>query len=210
MGCGSKDEAERDYGSNQIAGNHDPPAVETIQQHPGKRPYRNGGNSARQQNAGDNDAGMRKRHSQHKDSNIVEITADFADNLARPCVAIIAILAEQLEELVHQPAEIGDLWNERVESSYLTLSKRIRAMKLRGVCNNGDRVCARQLRATEPDASNYVKFCRIASADGFFELILTLTRKLTVCAMLHLDEAMIILVRRRTAQAKVGVSSCSV
>jgi hypothetical protein len=51
---------------------------------------------------------MGKRHGQRKDGDIIEIVANFADNLARPHKAIIAIPGEQLEEFAHQPAKLPD------------------------------------------------------------------------------------------------------
>ena len=41
-------------------------------------------------------------HGQREHRDIVEIVADFADHLAHPGVAIIAVAAKQLEKFAHQ------------------------------------------------------------------------------------------------------------
>ena len=111
----SEDEAERHQRAHEIAGNHDPFAVKPVEQHTSEWPHRDGWNGTRQKHAGNDHARMGERHGQRKDGDIIEIVANFADNLARPSKAIIAIPGEQLEEFVHQPAKLLDDGVDRVE-----------------------------------------------------------------------------------------------
>jgi hypothetical protein len=76
-------------------------AVQPIQQHPRHRAHGNGRNGARQQHSRDHQTGMSERHSQRENRNVIEIVANFANNLPHPGVAIIAIFAEKLEKVVH-------------------------------------------------------------------------------------------------------------
>ncbi len=69
-------------GAHEVAGDHEPFAVETIEQHSGERAHGDGREAAGQQDAGDHQAGMGKRHGQGEDGDVIEIVADFTDNLA--------------------------------------------------------------------------------------------------------------------------------
>lgn len=109
----SKDEAESDERADEIAGDHDPLAVPAIEHHSGQRPHGDRRDGARQQHAGHHHARMGKLHGQREDGDAVEVIADFADNLARPHEAIIAIPAKQLEEFAHQPARVREVLEER-------------------------------------------------------------------------------------------------
>jgi hypothetical protein len=71
-----------------------------------------------------------ERHGQRKNSNIVEVIADFADNLAGPHEAIVAIPAQQFEEFAHQPARLRGGWGAREEVLYL-ISLRVSKIGLR-------------------------------------------------------------------------------
>ena len=113
---GGKDEAQSDKRTNQIAGDHDPLAVEAVENHAGQRAHGDRRDGARQQHAGHHHARMGKLHGQGKDGDAVEVIADFADNLARPHEAVIAIPAEQLEKFAHQPASVRDSLDERAKA----------------------------------------------------------------------------------------------
>ena len=55
--------------------------TEAVKQDAGDWADGDGRNGARQQNAGDHEAGMRKRHGQREDGDVVEVVANLADNL---------------------------------------------------------------------------------------------------------------------------------
>ena len=110
-----ENKTERHECPHQVAGDHDFFAVEPVEQHAGDRPHCDGWNGARQQDAGDDQAGMGEFHGQRKDGDVIEVVANFADNLAGPGVTIIAIFAEELEKLVHQPATLPADWADGVE-----------------------------------------------------------------------------------------------
>ena len=94
----TKHETKRNNEPQQIAGDHHALAVETVKSHTGKRPGNDGG-----QRAGDHDAGhgqpgtgVRKGQAEHRD--VVEVVADFRNNLAHPRVAAVGVGSENLKE----------------------------------------------------------------------------------------------------------------
>ena len=108
--CHGENKAKRHQRANQVARDHNLFAVQPIEHHARDRAHGDRGDGSRQQNARDHQAGMRKRHGQRKNGNVIEIVANFANNLPHPGVAIISIFAEKLEKLVHQPATFPEAY----------------------------------------------------------------------------------------------------
>jgi len=111
-----KDEAESDHRADKIAGYHDAFAVEAVEDDTGERAHGDSWDCARQENTGDHHARMCECHGQRKDGNVIEVVADFADDLAGPHIAIVAIPAEQFEEIAHQLARSCDGFSEGSEA----------------------------------------------------------------------------------------------
>ena len=86
-----EDEGERDHGAHQVAGDHDALAVHAIEQDARDGSGQDGGNGARDQDQRDHQAGAGIGERQAEDRDVVEVVADFADDLAGPGEAVIAI-----------------------------------------------------------------------------------------------------------------------
>jgi hypothetical protein len=47
-----------------------------------------------------------EEHREGEDGDVVEVVADFADDLAGPHVAVVAVAAQELEEFAHQAGRL--------------------------------------------------------------------------------------------------------
>jgi hypothetical protein len=94
-------EAERDYRAQQVAADHHEATVGPVEQHAGERPDEDGGHRAREHHAAHHEprSGRVQRQAEHGD--VVEVIADLRHHLAEPRVPVVAVGAEQGEEVGH-------------------------------------------------------------------------------------------------------------
>ena len=93
--------ASGDDGAEQIAGDHDAAAVEAVEEDAGDGAGEDGGDGAGEEDAGDDHAGAGLLHDEGEDGDIVEVVANFADDLAHPGVAVVAIVPQQARQAGH-------------------------------------------------------------------------------------------------------------
>jgi hypothetical protein len=87
----AQNEAQGEHGPGYIAGDHDTFAVETIEQHAGDGSGGQHGNGAGEEDPGDDDAGVHAFHREAHDRDVVEVIADFADDLAGPGIPVVPV-----------------------------------------------------------------------------------------------------------------------
>ena len=76
-------------------------AIEPVEEHAGQGPNGYCRDCAGQHDACDHKPRVRKGHGQREYRDVVELIANFTYDLSHPCVAVVTILAQKLEELTH-------------------------------------------------------------------------------------------------------------
>ena len=99
-----QDERHGHHGADQVARDHDLLAVQPVEHHARHRPDQHRRDGAREHHAAHHQPGIGVRHRQAEDGDVVEVVADFADHLAGPGVAIVAVVPQQRDEGV-QPMD---------------------------------------------------------------------------------------------------------
>src|SRR5689334_16698187 len=97
-----EDEREGNKSTDEVACDHDAPAVEPVEQNPGERPNQHSRNSACEHHASDNRAIVSCSDSQTEHSHIIEVIAHLANDLADPCVPIVPVPLQEPSEILHQ------------------------------------------------------------------------------------------------------------
>ena len=79
-------------------------AIETIQRDAGERSGEDRRHGARQHHTADDEPRVRGLEGQAENGDVVEVIADFADDLSDPGRSIVTVLAQQRVETGHQEA----------------------------------------------------------------------------------------------------------
>jgi hypothetical protein len=100
------DEAQRHHRPDQIAGHHNPLAVETVQQNARQRAHHYRWNRPREHHSRHHHARVAVLHGQAEHRDIIEVVPNLAHHLAAPREAIVAIAPQQLNKIVHQDRSV--------------------------------------------------------------------------------------------------------
>src|SRR6185437_6771895 len=93
--------------ADEVARHHDALTIHPVEHNARKRPRHHSRDRAGKHDAGDDHSRFRVREREAEDGDVVEVIADFADDLARPHVAIVAVLLQKLKEARHQPRSVS-------------------------------------------------------------------------------------------------------
>ena len=119
-------EGQRQNGADEVARDHDALAVEAVESHAGDGAGQHGGDGAREHDAAHHQPRAAFFHDQGEDGDVVEVVADFAHHLAHPGVAVVAVLAQQIQKRRHDNS-VTPLAN-RLRSLISSIHKERRSM----------------------------------------------------------------------------------
>lgn len=159
-----EDEGGGHEGAEEIAGDHDAAAVEAVEEDAGDGASENGGNSAGEKDAGDDHAGAALLHDEGEDGDIIEIIANFADDLAHPGVAVVAILSQQAREGGH--GDLNDnnatLQNMEIDAMRAADWPEVRAIYLEGIAT-GNATFQKTVPEWEEWDAGHLAGCRLVA-----------------------------------------------
>ena len=101
MIANGRDEGKRDEAADQVAGDHDCLAIKAIEEYTGERSGQDCRDGARQHDAGDDGTTVSAGDGEAQDGDVVEVIADFTDDLPCPSEAVISIGAKEFCEVCH-------------------------------------------------------------------------------------------------------------
>lgn len=89
-----RNKAERNDAPYQVTGNHNALAIEAIEQNACQRAREHCRYGSRQHQGGNDAAAMCLLNREAQDRNVVEVVANFADNLAQPRKSVVTVMTE--------------------------------------------------------------------------------------------------------------------